>query len=220
MKRAKQTKILVLMAVWIAVGIGASSAKADVLDAKFLAMRMTPNPISTNQKGKAYFQVQNTGTSTWDASNYRLKVFIFRAPSGGSTERDDLVPEPSKLRLAAITKPGEKAEFFYDYIGPDWIGDYVLKVTMAKGNAEFGDAETVNLRVLAGQFDSRLEYRDITIQSAKKAGSNYEIKRNDSYTVKINLQNSGQALWQLLCGQRRSRSTAAQYRTEHSRWEI
>lgn len=187
--------MFLVAAVTMAIVFGASSAKADVLDAKFLAMRLTPNPISANQKGKAYFQVQNTGTVKWDASNYRLKVVIFRAPSGGSTERDDLVPEPSKLRLPATTDPGERAEFMYDFTGPDWVGDYVLKVTMAKGNAEFGDAETVNLRVSAGQFDSRFEYRDITIQGAKKVGSNWEVQRNSSYTVKATFLNSGEAQW-------------------------
>ncbi len=185
------------MAIGLAflLSISVSSADASVLDAKFLTMRLTPNPISANQKGKAFFQVQNTGTSTWDATTCRLKVVIFRGPSGSMTERDDLVPEPSRLRLTAITKPGEKAEFAYDFTGPDWAGDYVLKVTMAKGNAEFGDAETVNLRVTAGQFDSRLEYRDITIQGAKKVGQYYEVNRNSSYTVKVNIENSGTAQW-------------------------
>jgi len=64
-------KIFVVAAVTTAFVFGASSAKADVLDAKFLAMRLTPNPISANQKGKAYFQVQNTGTVKWDASQLK-----------------------------------------------------------------------------------------------------------------------------------------------------
>lgn len=187
-------KVLVLTVVLIA-GFGAVSATANVLDSKFLAMRLTPNPIATNQKGKAFFQVQNTGTATWDASNYRLKVVIFRAPSGGSTERDDLIPLPGKLRLSAITRPFEKADFEYGFIGPDWTGDYVLKVTMAKGNDEFGDAETVNIKVTAGQYDSKFEYRDITIQGAKKVGGNWEVQRNSSYTLKASFLNSGEAQW-------------------------
>lgn len=195
MKSQKSKTILMAIGLAFLLSISVSSADASVLDAKFLTMRLTPNPISANQKGKAFFQVQNTGTSTWDATTCRLKVVIFRGPSGSMTERDDLVPEPSRLRLTAITKPGEKAEFAYDFTGPDWAGDYVLKVTMAKGNAEFGDAETVNLRVTAGQFDSRLEYRDITIQGAKKVGQYYEVNRNSSYTVKVNIENSGTAQW-------------------------
>lgn len=186
---------LLLQILFLAViGIASTNAYADVLDAKFLVMKMTPNPISTNQKGKAYFQVQNTGTTKWDG-NFRLKVFIFRAPSGGSTERDDIVPDPYKLRLTGTVLPGGKTEFTYDFVGPDWIGDYILKVTMAKGNDEFGDAETVNLKVTAGQYDSRLEYRDITIQGAKKVGNVYEVNRNSSYTLKASFLNSGEAQW-------------------------
>lgn len=198
MKKAKNKIVLVFqILVLLLVGASASSARADVLDAKFLSIRMTPNPIEANEKGKALIQVENTGTSRWDGS-CRLKVVIFRAPSGGMTERDDLVPDPHKLRLEKqFVNPGEKTEFEYDFVGPDWTGDYILKLTMAKGNNEFGDAETVTVKVQAGQFDSKMEYRDISIQGAKKVGSTYELSRNDTYTVKIAIQNSGQALWKV-----------------------
>lgn len=188
--------LLFRILLFAVIGIASTNANADVLDAKFLVMKLTPNPITSNEKGKGYFQVQNTGTSKWD-SGCRLKVVIFRAPSGGSTERDDIMPDPYKLRLTGTVLPGGKTEFTYDFTGPDWIGDYILKFTMAKGNDEFGDAETLTLKVQAGQFDSRLEYRDITIQSAKKVGSVYELDRNSSYSVKVSVQNSGEAQWQV-----------------------
>lgn len=191
----KCSKNLLMTALFAAGALcGASTARADVLDAKFLTMKLTPNPISTGQKGKAYFQVQNTGTTRWEGG-FRLKVSIFRAPSGGSTERDDLIPDPYKLRLMETVIPGGRTEFTYDFVGPDWTGDYILKVTMAKGNDEFGDAETVNLKVTAGQYDSKLEYRDITIQGAKKVGNYYEVNRNSSYTLRANFLNSGEAQW-------------------------
>lgn len=193
MKKTNRTLLTTTLFLSVIL-LGASTAMADVLDAKFLTMKLTPNPISTGQKGKAYFQVQNTGTTKWD-SGFRLKVFIFRAPSGGSTERDDLIPDPHKLRLSETVIPGGKTEFSYDFVGADWTGDYVLKVTMAKGNDEFGDAETVNLKVTPGQYDSKLEYRDITIQGAKKVGSVYEVNRNSSYTLKANFLNAGEAQW-------------------------
>lgn len=195
MKSTRDRFLLVFQVlVLLFVGTNAMSARADVLDAKILTIRMTPNPIEANEKGKAYIQVQNTGTARWDG-NCRLRVVIFRAPSGGMTERDDLVPDPHKLRLGEFVNPGDKTDFQYDFVGPDWTGDYILKVTMAKGNDEFGDAETVTLKVQAGQFDSKMEYRDVYIQGAKKVGSTYELNRNDSYTVKITIENSGQAMW-------------------------
>ncbi|MBK9154019.1 MAG: hypothetical protein IPM25_07355 [Chloracidobacterium sp.] len=199
MKDATENSNLILWCmVLLVLGFSlANTARADVLDAKFLSIRMTPNPIVANEKGRALIQVQNTGTSRWDGS-CRLKVVIYRAPSGGMTERDDLVPDPHKLRVEKqFINPGEKTEFEYDFVGPDWTGDYILKMTMAKGNSEFGDVETVTLKVQPGQFDSKMEYRDITIQGAKKVGSTYELNRNDSYTVKIAIQNSGQALWKV-----------------------
>ena len=104
-----------------------------------------PNVIQVGRTYRVRVGVKNSGTTTWQARKYFLRVKIVRGPSGSPTQREQLTPY---LELKNPVAPGESHTFLYEIEGPPYLGEYRLEWVMSNGRDDFGDSVIRAIRVV------------------------------------------------------------------------
>jgi hypothetical protein len=165
-----------------------TSPAATSNNAAFISQSV-PASLTTGQTATVSITMRNSGTSTWVPGTYFL---------GSQNPQDNATWGLSRVSLGSTVAPGSDATFAFNITAPSVAGTYNFQWGMLQNTSFFGGFSTnVAIVVTGGGGGGGSDSAAFVLQSVPTSMS-----PNQSYTVTVNMRNTGTSTWSPSTGYR------------------
>lgn len=172
----------------LAFSQGGAKNNAPSTDNAAYLSQSTPGIMAPGQTYDVSISMKNTGSTTWQKGNYKLKLM-------NQTESISKLWGISDVDLGSNIAPNESVTFSFSVKAPETPGDYNLQYQIANGNAFFGEP-TANIPVTVTDAKVPPVKSDVNYNSTFKYHNlPAEVSEGGIYDIVITMRNTGATNW-------------------------